>query len=277
MRNDVPQAKHGVLTVVMVGILAVSVAMAWLTTKAKKDTSRDGAEIISKLIDDTLEGYWTGSRRDSWFIALRQDAKPIGWQKRSRGRESEGMFSGSVIDGSTGVARYESSWWLSPDLSEGRYVARGFNDKNNMVVETQITISENEVTVVRSIRGQKLAATAARPDNYVPKGTLPLVLRLVAARGREVTVKMIVDKYAIMHGAVNFVNVSLLPLGDNVVRVKCSKRGSAFTTVYHLDSNDNICQYEDPDEGIIYRPRTKEDAAKLFPILDGGPAIKAAP
>lgn len=276
VRDDVSQAKFGLLMTVMVGILAVSVALAWLTTKPHEDNSQGGAEIVSKLADDTLEGYWTGSRRTSWFIGLKQDGKPVGWQMRSRDRESDGVFSGSLAFGSTGSVRYDSSWLLSPDLSVGHYFARVFLDRDQ-AVETRITLTDSKVTVVRGLGGKRITATAARPRNYVPEGALPVALRLVAARGEEVTVKMIFDNVAIVGGTVNFVNVNLSPLGDKTVRVRSYGQDSGSTTVYHLDSNHDIESYEYPDDGVTYHLSKKEIVTRAFRIADEEPAIKAEP
>ena len=276
MRNDVPQAKLGLLAAVMVGILAVSVALAWLATKPRKNTSQGGAEIISKLMNDTLEGYWAGSHRDSWFIGLRQDIKPIGWRMQSRGRESGGMFSGGLLAGNVGSSPYNSSWRLSADLSEGFYVAPAL-DRRGQMLETRITLTRDNVTVVRSGGDHKLTAAAARPDNYVPEGAFPLVLRLAAARTGEATVKMIFDDSAIVGGRVSFVDARLTSLGDNVVRVEYSGRGFVLTTVYHLDSDNNVYRYEYPSQGIIYRLCEKELVTKTFQISDGEPATRAAP
>jgi hypothetical protein len=88
---------------------------------------------------------------------------------------------------------------------------------------------------------------------------------------------MIVDKYAIMHGAVNFVDVRLMPRGDDVVRVECVKRMFMHTIDYHLDPAHNVDQYKYPTLGITYLKREKELVTELFRISDGGPAIKAAP
>ena len=129
--------------------------------------------------------------------------------------------------------------------------------------------------------------TAARPDNYVPEGAFPLVLRLVAARGGAATVKMILDEAAIADdGTINFINTRLVPYGDNVVRAEYSRgklvhprRGSGFTLVYHLDSDHdyNIDRYENPAQGIIYRRCDRELVTETFHISDEGPAIKTAP
>jgi len=263
MRNDAPQANPGLLAAVTIGLLAISVAIAHLATQPRKKASQGGAEIISKLASDTLEGYWDASRHTTWFIGRRQNIRPVGWQMQSRNRKSEGMFSGSLLDGRIGALPQTSSWRMRSDLSTGLYVARSLDSKGRMV-ETRITLTDSEVTVVRGSGGRKVTATAARPDNYVPEGTFPLVLKLAATRGREAAVKMIFDGYAIVDGTVSFVNVRLIPRGDNVVRVESSGPGFVSTTVYHLDPNRDIDWYSYPAQGIIYRQCEEELVDKDF-------------
>ena len=276
MRNDAPREKPAILAAVTVGLLAASVALAWLMTQPRKNASQRGAEIISKLAADTLEGYWDASRHTTWFIGRRQDVSPIGWQMRSRNRESEGMFSGSLLDGRVGASPQTSSWQTSGDLSKGLYVARS-PDTKGRIVETRIALTDSEVTVVRRSGGQKVTATAARPDNYVPEGTFPLVLRLAATRGQEATVKMIFDRYAIAGETVGFVNVRLTPGEDNVVRVESSGPGFVMTTVYHFDGDHDVDWYAYPARGVIYRQCEEELVTKTFEISDEGPATKSAP
>jgi len=276
MRNDAPREKPAILAAVTVGLLAVSVALAWLVTQPRKNASQRGAEIISKLAADTLEGYWDASRHTTWFIGRRQNVSPIGWQMRSRNRDSEGMFSGSLLDGRVGASPQTSRWQTRTDLSGGLYVARSLDTKGR-IVETRIALTDSEVTVVRSSGGQKVTATAARPDNYVPEGTFPLVLRLAAARDRETMVKMIFDGHAIAGETVRFVNVRLIPAEDNVVRVESSGPGSALTIVYHLDGDHNVDWYAYTAQGIIYRQCEKELVTKTFEISDEGASIRSAP
>jgi hypothetical protein len=261
---------------VTAGLLAVSVALAWLVTQPRKNASQRGAEIIAKLASDTLEGYWDASQHTTWFIGRMQNISPIGWQMRSRNRESEGLFSGSLLDGRVGALPQTSRWQTKADLSRGLYVARSLDTKGR-IVETRIALTDSEVTVVRSSGGQKVTATAARPDNYVPEGTFPLVLRLAATRDRETMVKMIFDGHAIAGETVVFVNVRLTPGEDNVVKVESSGPGSALTIVYHLDGDHDVDWYAYTAQGIIYRQCEKELVTKTFEISDEGASIKSAP
>ena len=262
------------MATVMIAILAASVALAWLTTGPAAPPLPGGAEIISKLADDTLDEYWNDSHSDSWFIVLKPNLKPIGWQMLSKGRQAEGVFSGGMVSKSAGDLPDKSTWRISADLSEGLYVARG-SDNKGRIVETRITLTDNEVSVVRSSGDQKLAATAARPDNYLPEGVFPLALRLVAERGQEATVKMIFDEIAVIHGAVNFINARLIPQGRNFVRVEYSGRGPLFSIVYQLDSAHEVSRYEYPAEGTIYLRCEKTLVTETFRIPDDGPVIKS--
>jgi len=280
MTNDGPQEKRGLLAAVMIGILAVSVAVAWLTTRPKKDTSPSGAEIIAKLADDTLEGYWTSGRWNSCFIGLKGNTKPISWQIESRGLESEGVFAGSLLAGDFRPARRESIWRLKIDLSEGNYVSREYDDGLHVLTETRITLTANEITVVRGNGDQELTATSARPDNYVPEGAFSLVLRHVARHADTATVKMIFDEAAIARdGTVNFVNARLAPHGDNAVRVEYYGLGGTFTIVYHLDPDHDheIDRYVYPAPGIIYRRCERELVTKTFRIPDEESTTRSAP
>jgi hypothetical protein len=272
MINNVPRAKLNRLAIVMVGILVASVALAWFTTKPRKNFSPDGAGIISQLIDDTIEEYWSNADHERWFVGQRRDGNPIGWQMRSRRQISEDEFSGTIQ-----AAQYKSNWTLNTDLSEGSYLGREFDENNNTLAETRITITDNEVTVVRDISGKKRSATSRRPKNYIPEGALPMVLRLVASRGSGKTFKMVLDQNSIVGGNVNFLNARVAPIEDDIVKVKIHGRGFTIASIYQIDSDNNIHKIEEPDLGVIYTPYKKEFVRKLFQLPSGQPASRPAP
>jgi hypothetical protein len=167
---------------------------------------------------------------------------------------------------------------LKTDLSEGLYVARSPVADGGTVV-TRITLSKNEVSVIRSNGKQKLTASSPRPDNYVPEGAFHLILKLVSESGDAATVKMIFDEISISNGSVNFITVLLTPLGDDLVQV--TYPGTRIEPVsYHLNPVDrSVSRYVYPASGITYGLCSKELVAETFGIPDSRPSkgIKAQP
>ncbi|MCP4379547.1 MAG: hypothetical protein GY794_25665 [bacterium] len=275
MINNVPRAKLNLLAIVMIGLLVVSVALAWLTTKPRKAFSPDGVGIISQLTNNTIEEYWSNADHKTWFVGQQPDGTPVIWLMRSRRKIPGGEFSGTIK-----TASYASSWKLNSDLSEGSYLGREFDKNNNKYAETQIKMTNDTVTVVRThfMSGTKRSATSRRPANYIPEGALPLVMRLVASRGREMTFKMILDRNSIVGGNVNFLDVEIAPLENNIIEVKTHRRRSHSVSIYQLDSDNNfINKIKELDTDLTYIPYEEKFVRKLFDLPAAEPTSISAP
>ncbi|MCP4379669.1 MAG: hypothetical protein GY794_26310, partial [bacterium] len=232
---------------------------------------------ISQLTNNTIEEYWSNADHKTWFVGQQPDGTPVRWQIRSRRKTPGGEFSGIIALGDRSGDRYESSWTLNTDLSEGSYLGRVIDENNNVQGKTQITITNNKVTVVCSVSGKKGSATSRRPANYIPEGALPLVMRLVASRGRKMTFKMILDQNSIVGGDVNFLDAELTPLKDDIVQVKIYGRRFIITSIYQIDSDNNIDGIEDPDSRVTFTPDKEELVRKLFESLPAEPGGISAP
>jgi hypothetical protein len=280
MTNDARLPKLNLVATVMVGILAASVVLAWTTTRTHKATTSGGAGIISKLTDDTLDSYWTTERKERWFIGKKKDVEKIDWTMRSSGLKSPGVFSGYSVLGNPGGSPSKGEWTIRTDLSSGYYVGRNYGPDEKPVSETHITLTKTHVavTVIHNKHGRRFNSTSPRPKDYMPEGTFHLIMGLVAAGGEEVRVKMILDDHAITRrGSVNFVDVRLIPLRNNVVRVRAVRPRLMATTDYHLDSNHNVYRYEYPDMGLVYRMEPRQSVMETFGMSEDEPAVRSAP
>ena len=277
-RNDPPPAKPVLLSCLMIGLLALSVALAWLTTKPKKNLTQAGAEIISQLADETLNSYWGDEANEEWFIGLKHQRFPVNWSMRSRKKTPGDIFAGEISGGVSGVPASKAEWRLNADLSGGLYLARVYDRNRDVLSETQTTLTEKKITVARAVGDQRLLGHADRPPNYVPEGSLPLVLALAARDEKTAEFKIMHDSSAISDGSLNFVTVRVTPLGDNAVQADfIDKRGKRSST-YVFDSELKLLREVDSTSGTVSIPHSKDVVVKTFKIPQASPSTtKPAP
>ncbi len=276
MRNDTPQARFNLIGAVMVGVLGISVAMAWVATWSQKDSAYSGADLISKLRSDSLERYWPLVSTERWMIGVASPTTPVGWEMLSSRPDPQGGFSGQQVAGAETVS-HKSNWTLSSDLSRGDYTSVVFDKNDKELAKTRITLSDIQISIVRQAGQKQTSASSARPKNYVPEGALSLVLSLVAQRGQAVTVKMIFDEYSIASKKIRFADVRLIPLGGNVVRMEGVLRGLPRTASYHIDSQHNISRLEYVRSGLFYRECEKETVEDIYGLFNETPTITTQP
>jgi hypothetical protein len=181
--------RHSLLSIIMFGLLVVSVLAAWAVTLTRGRVARRGGEILQTLRKQTADAYWA-DQRTHWTITRQGDA-PKRWSFYSRRLDTDGRYSGveMTVEYVKGGARgLWSTWRLNPDLSgavynAGRLIVAGGGF--NMPTDTT-TIFENDILYLTQ-RGPKreINSQAAAGDNYIPEGAMPLVRLLVAREQTE--------------------------------------------------------------------------------------------
>jgi len=261
MERDVSRPRTVLLAGVMLAILAASTVLAWTLTLPGAGASARGAEIIAQLRKDTLDNYWTAADDVRYFVCFKFGGAPNRWRIDIRNATPSDTYSGGLTMGIAKGITQTSTWKLRSDMSQGSYVA------TSDLVTTRIAIDDQRVAVVRTPPGLKQKADAARPDNYVPEGALPLVLRLAAIGGREAAVKMIFDDFAIENGRINFVTARLTPMGQTAVKFEYNVKGIHATAIYRFDQDMNINRIEHPGDNTVYQLCSAETLLKEFPSL----------
>jgi hypothetical protein len=277
MKNDTPQARQNLVAVAMVFVLAGATGLAWMTTGKPKAHVYTGADMLAKLASQKIDKYWSSEESTRCMIGLAgKPDKAVGWEITSIQSDAGGEFSGLESGGSKD-SLHAVRWTLSPDLSQGTYSAIVYGKNGNEISQTETTLTEDRVNIVRRVQQVELTGSSPRPKNYVPEGALPLVLGIVAETGNEITVKMVFDEIAIVGGSIRFVDVELSPLRSGAVRVRPLGRQVRNLIDYYIDSENRISRYEYPGTTLFYRLCKKETIAELFGTDGEAPAMKAKP
>ncbi|MBT3200664.1 MAG: hypothetical protein HN350_12195 [Phycisphaerales bacterium] len=283
--NNGSGERFNLIAVVMIAVLAISVAIAWFTTQPKTPpltSSQAGAEIIAEISGETLDEYWSADRRENYFLIIDRKKEsdsltPVGWEVVSRQQDPSGGYSGALKQVVGDDFTHKSRWSLSADLSQGQYSADSPDDQTNQIA-TQIILDNETITVTRNVDGKTQTASTDRPENYLPEGAMPLALKLVAERQLDASFKILFDDKAIIDGAVNFTNITFKPKEDNVIKVTFSGANLNISMHYKLDDNLEISRYEFTNSPITFVACTKELVQQSFsPTTQRAPASRPAP
>ena len=228
------QARPGAAAVIMFALLLGSVGAAAWMVHARQAPARHAADLLQQLRKDTLAKYWPQKEQTLWYLTRNSSGQPIGWLCSTRG-PTPGGFTGKELKG-----QIRETWHLQSDLSGGEYIC---NDG------TTITLSGGQVTVRRFTDEGEIPATSSAPENYVPEGTLPLMVRLVNSRRQPAAFRMLFNDAAIVAGQVHFLPATLTPEAPGRVRYEhryeLDGRMHQLKRVFHLDEAGEIVRIDD--------------------------------
>jgi len=247
-QTEAPPSRISLLTAVMLVVLALSTAGAWLVEQSLGAAARRGTRILAGMARTGLVHYWGGRSDVRWYLGTDADGRPHGWRLTTRKAVGDN-YAGQDIP-RTAQGAYQSNWQLAGDASEGTY-AGGTALLRGGQPDILIVLTHDRVEAATRSGS---SGAASRPDTYIPEGALPVVLSLTAAGGRPAKFKMIVDRLAVGGGQVRFITLTLTPLGADRVRASFTLPGNKpETAIYHLGADGGIEAIEYPDDRVIYK------------------------
>lgn len=260
--------RQTILSVIMLGVLFVSVGVAWLVAYHGRGPTNRGSGIIQHIREKGLDAFWDRQTVEAWYLGRDEQGKPIAWQRATR-RFTDGQYVGTRIIGAAEGVLSRESWRINNTATEGLYEGLSVG----RVPVTQIALADGKATVRTGLRAR--TATSQTPPNYVPEGLSWLVFSLAAKAKQDVSCRMIFDNAALVSGElVNFTAVNLIPAKGNRLRMRVA--GGQFDIVYRFDDLPMPEQITHPT-GIVYQRVSREELLKHFrlPGLRDSPAPEA--
>ena len=255
--------RRSLLALLMAGVLAATVAAAWVLDAAAGRRRRRGAEIVAHIRSRGLEAFWPESTRIDWYLIRGREA-PVGWRASARWRSGSGGFAGVALEVySAGYGREE--WALNGDATAGDYAAVSQSRRHGPSA-TDIAFADGAVTVVR-VPGRRARSPA--PDNYIPEGMVDLVVRQVADRQTDALFKMVFNERenrhkAVDYGAMRIRDVGPSRAGGRKVGISATRGGGELDRVYEFDANGRVVAVA-CGEGVRWIAATAEEVEGIFP------------
>jgi len=254
-RGFVPHAPK--LAPVMLAVLLISVGVGYLTVRLTgpgdipPSQARAGAKILTRIREQGLVALW-GSQQ----VVRRY----VGEDPNARARAKLNIWRRPAADGYVGGSELElpntklvDQWSLAGDARGGVYDGP-MTARQQVAVIIRLENGTVRVSQVGLVRQGRIArsAKATAPDNYIPEGTMHLVIRQVAASGQPAAFRTILNSEAIVNGQVRFADLRMLPQPDGSVQVMHYGWQSQGQSLYHLDDDGRIVRIEDKTMGVTF-------------------------
>ena len=204
-------ARPGGIIAVMLVLLLMSVGVAWWISHHRQAAGHRGNDILAEIRSAGLKHFWGEGGRE--FYLMRRNGENVGWQAVLRKPTRDG-YGGLDIHAyvKNNIVAWET-WTLSNDLREGYYVAMGPSILvPGLLATTKIVLKNGQVEVTETLhdlpRGPRTGRPTASqfgnqhqytsrtavPENYLPEGSLPLVMRLVGERKVKASFKIVLNE-----------------------------------------------------------------------------------
>ena len=207
--------RPGTISVFMLALLAGSVGVAWWISHHRQAAGGRGNELMADLHLAGLKSFWGDTVQEQYAVMRRtDDGANIGWQMTLRKPAGDGYRGLDVRmyipqRGSSFVVW--ESWSLRDDLRQGHYVALAPSNRvRDAVAKTEIALHEGLVSVTETLLApanvirpgmgsqlepfQRVTSQAAAPENYLPEGSLPLVVQQVGARKTSASFAIVLNE-----------------------------------------------------------------------------------
>ncbi len=236
-----PKARYGLLTALMAVVLAGAVGAAAWVVYERSEPVRAGAELLEHIRREGLAKYLDdGNMR--CFIMQNAVGRPAGWSCETLRKSADG-FAGvntTVSYRSDGESyAVEETWILNADATAGEY-----RSEEQGKLNTRITLNKGVVSVTHVEGENPVSASTPAPDNYVPEGLLPWVIRQAASGSKIVALGMLMDDESVVSGQVRFTPLTLKPLGAG--QMQYEHQGLTFHAkkIYHFDKSGKVAKIE---------------------------------
>jgi hypothetical protein len=269
-------------TLILLGIMGVATAVAWwMTTGPGGQRIREARQILAEVRQKRLEAYW-GEEPDrttvQWSILRAKDV-PVGWSVTYR-RRIPGGFEGGMIQlasSSRGASQAVSHWKLSSDARRGVYQSTssilgqpaGSPDEN----ATRIELTDGKLDVIQREGRSLYHSSASAPRNYIPEGTVMLIMQLVARRKTQAEFQLIIDSNLPTSRQTAFAKYIVRYLGPiddddknaagSAVELTMTARQGRSCRVLHFDRDGKLIRqiYGDVTELVV----SEDEIREVFP------------
>jgi hypothetical protein len=267
MTQDSANPRPALVTIVMLGVLLLTVGAAWVVVRYYYSPSRVGATVIAEIRRRTLGELWPKQKYAAWFD--RKDA--LGKIESRRGvvrQSSNGAFAGEMLHlavsgASRRIGNVRADWTMSDNLTKGYYRASYLG----LGLAVEIDLDGQQV----HLRGTQMGTESVDvPANYIPEGLEWLAIRLAAQGGKKATFMLISDIASLQNKTIAFDRVVVTPLDAQSARCRYETGGPPVTWTYHFDAAGEVVHGECDDGSVLIpAPGPVEGPATEGPESDG--------
>jgi len=269
-------SRHRTISIIMFAVLVASVLAAWGLTLTSGRLTRNGAKVMAALKEKGADAVWSPDR-EHWTITT-QSGKPVAWSYYAHRRDADGTYRGIKVT----IRRMEgrsnghwATWQLSNHLGSSLYNAGRVNILPNSITltsDTTTTFKDGSIHLNQRVEKSRLKSQAGAGDNYIPEGSLPLVMAMVARQKAEAKFEIIYDYQPPKDGVIQFHKIVMdhrgpsgqIEGGEEIAWRAVSGKGGVV--VYTIDSGGFTLYRQIDDETELQA--TRQDVLRTFPLSD---------
>ena len=250
------------LTLVLLGVLGLSVGAAWLLTQSRQGPVAAGAEILAQIRQKGLQAYWPNDSTQSFYIQ-RRGGKPINWSITYRRPQGEAFEGVELV---VGALEIRSNWQLADNLSAGQYQSRVMNRQHVQQEDTEIVYEGGQLKVTRVVGPRGHVGSVLAPENYIPENSKELAIFEAIKQNRPVSYRIILDQQAVDdNGRVLFANFNVTPLGALKARCEIVTADNKIATdIYEFNEAGEMIGIESAN-GLSLKEATPGEVLREFP------------
>ena len=235
-------------TLVLMGILLLTVGGAWLLVRFYRSPSRQGAILLQEMRRRTLVDLWPREPYTARFERRDATGRLQSRLRISRRPANDGFTGASLHEAVSGAARrigdVRETWAVSRDLSKGTYRAEYLSQ--GLIV--RIDLGREEVEFRATGLGP---AQAEAPANYIPEGLEWLAVRLVARSGRKATFMTLLNEECLSAKDLVFSHLTLTPVDAQTVRGRYEGGEAPYSQTYFLDAAGEVNRMDGTDGSVL--------------------------
>jgi len=266
--GDAERRRIRTLSAVMVAVLGVSIAIAWVLAGIRGAPTRTGAEIMEQIRRDGLAAHWRHRPPEQWHL-ISAGEKPIGWRAALMRSVPTGGFEGLDVKfrvlTNTWQVQWET-WTLDAYATEGKYRAGIIVPRQGRPlagVDTVIALREGRVLVDQAKFGH---SEADAPANYIPEGVRDLAVYLAAQGGEPAGFRMVFNEMPPSGGRVQSGRIlveDMVSSADGWQVTVRSSGGSEETVSY--DNRGQVVRRQHDGGKFAERPAELKEVVAAFP------------
>jgi hypothetical protein len=262
--------RQSLLALVMLLILLAATGAAWLLVLQGQRRQAVGQNIVDEIHAQKLSHWYPEKATVQWYVGSK-GSSVVGWQaviRNSKGGQHEGLRIEAIGSAPPRIqSRAVEKWTLDDPAASGEYRSeiQSVSVSNAGAV---IRLQDGKVSMTQLFPGLIGQAGAQVRSNYLPEGTTPLALRLVAQQKADALFSTIIDDHPNFGMAIDFVSVRVRYDGAHqqgsasLDKVIYSASGAEIT--YWLDGEGGIARI-DTGEGFSWVAVTEKQITEHYP------------
>ena len=237
-------SRRALLAMVMLTLLALSVGGAWWLQHRAEGGIAGGKAVLDEIRRRGVAAFYGQDRSQQWMLGYESGPSPVGWRLQVLQTDGDTFVGRLRQEFPWERLNVQETWRLNADATAGDYESLVTRPNSPVGAQTAISLAGGKVTVQQLYPRFRGKAAAEAPVNYLPEGTIPAAVQVVAEQQARARFRLIYDQIDHTRG-IQFRNVTLEYIGTDRTQEgqelrRVRESGDGGESVYELDPSGRI-------------------------------------